>query len=100
MEHKIKHLVIFSLKEDIDNEEAQHFLQEGQQMLTSIPVVQDFEVLREISHQNDYQFGFAMEFANKSDFDFYLTHPFHVQFLQTRWKTQVSKFMEMNFRLN
>ncbi len=94
---RIKHMAIFSLKHTIDSAETEKFLKDGEQILTSIPVVENFEVLRQISSKTNFDFGFSMEFKNQSDYDTYNEHPSHKAFVEDRWNTEVEKFQEIDF---
>lgn len=93
----IKHMVIFNLKAGKDNSEARKFLEDGQAQLTQIPVVRHFEVLRQVSAKNDYDYGFSMQFASQADYDAYNLHPLHVQFVEERWLKEVERFLEIDF---
>ena len=98
MTAQIKHMVIFNLVHGKDSSEAEKFLTDGQTLLTSIPVVKEFEVLRQVSRKNDYDFGFSMVFDNEADYEAYNTHPIHQSFVADRWKTEVSRFLEIDFK--
>jgi hypothetical protein len=95
---RIRHMVIFCLKHDKNSIEAKKFLQDGESILTSIPVVEKFEVLNQVSHKNDYDYGFSMEFANKEAYETYNAHPSHVGFVKERWETEVTRFLEIDFQ--
>ncbi|TVY05386.1 Dabb family protein [Paenibacillus cremeus] len=95
----IRHMVIFNLKYPKGSKEADKFLQDGKSILTSIPVVQNFEVFRQVSVKNDYEYGFSMDFAGEADYEAYNEHPLHVQFVQERWNTEVERFLEIDFKL-
>ncbi|MEK0317148.1 Dabb family protein [Cohnella sp. 56] len=93
----IRHQVIFDLKHGKDSAEADRFLKDGWRILTSIPAVRNFEVLKQVSPKNDYTYGFSMEFASQADYDSYNAHPAHVAFVAERWETEVSRFLEIDF---
>ncbi|UUZ82022.1 Dabb family protein [Paenibacillus sp. P26] len=94
----IRHMVIFNLKYPVGSAEAEQFLSDGKAALTSIPVVRNFEVLRQVSPKNDYDYGFTMDFASQADYDAYNAHPLHVQFVRERWETEVERFLEIDFQ--
>ena len=98
MTAQIKHMVIFNLVYEKDSSEAKKFLTDGQTLLTSIPVVKEFQVLRQVSSKNDYDFGFSMVFDSDEDYEAYNNHPVHQSFVAERWKKQVSRFLEIDFR--
>jgi len=95
---KIKHMVIFCLKHDKDSLEEKKFLQDSESILSSIPGVKNFEVLRQISSKNDYGFGLAMEFDSKLAYETYSTHPSHVNYVEQRWLKEVVRFLEIDLR--
>lgn len=92
------HSVIFSLKHDPDSQQAKQFLEDGRRMLSAIPVVKNFEVYRQVSPKNDYQYGFSMEFANQAEYEAYNAHPDHAAFVADRWETEVSRFLEIDYK--
>jgi hypothetical protein len=96
--HTIRHMVIFCLRHDQDSVEAEQFLIDGQRLLTSIPQVTNFSVFRQVSVKNDYDYGFSMDFASQDDYEAYNAHPIHTDFVENRWKTEVTRFLEIDFR--
>ena len=94
----MKHMVIFNLKHKAETAEAELFLQESKSILETISVVQNFEVLRQMSVKNDYDYGFSMEFASLTDYDTYNNHPLHVEYVQNRWLVEVERFLEIDFQ--
>ncbi|RCW51794.1 Dabb family protein [Paenibacillus prosopidis] len=93
----ILHSVIFSLKHEKGSEAERRFLEDGQRILTSIPTVTNFQVYKQVSAKNEYNYGFSMEFASQADYDAYNEHPLHVQFVNERWLTEVEKFLEIDY---
>jgi hypothetical protein len=96
---EIIHTVIFNLPYEPGSVEAKDFLQEGFQKLTSIPVVNEFEVRRQVSAKNEYQYGFSMKFKNQADYQTYNDHPVHVDFVENRWKKEVTDFLEIDYKV-
>lgn len=96
--NRIRHMVIFSLKYDLEDPETDKFLKDGKEILTSIPVVEKFEVMRQVSSKNEYHFGFSMEFVDQQAYDTYNQHPSHVGFVNQRWIPEVTKFLEIDFK--
>lgn len=94
----IQHMVIFDLKHEKGSEAEAKFLADGKRILTHIPVVRDFRVLDQVSLKNDYHFGFSMFFANRADYETYNNHPDHVAFVENRWKKEVARFLEIDFK--
>lgn len=93
----IRHMVIFNLIHQKDSQEELKFLKDGQELLTSIPVVKDFQVLRQVSSKNEYNFGFSMIFETSEDYATYNNHPVHKAFVASRWEKEVTKFLEIDF---
>ena len=95
----IQHSVIFCLQHELGSEQAEQFLEDGRAALSAIPVVQNFHVYRQVSPKNDYHYVFSMEFANQEDYASYNTHPNHVDFVEKRWITEVTRFLEIDYKL-
>ena len=94
----IQHMVIFDLKHEKGSEAEAKFLADGKRILTHISVVRDFRVLDQVSLKNDYHFGFSMFFANRADYETYNNHPDHMAFVENRWKKEVTRFLEIDFK--
>lgn len=95
-EQMIRHTVVFKLKHAAGSPEELDFLQSARK-LADIPVVQNFECLRQISEKNKYDFGLSMEFESPDDYQTYNTHPDHTRFVQIRWLPEVTDFMEIDY---
>ena len=92
----IRHTVVFKLKHAAGSAEEKSFLQTAQ-ILATIPGVEKFEQLRQISKKNEFDFGFSMEFADASAYAAYDAHPDHVAFVRGRWVPEVAAFMEIDY---
>jgi heme-degrading monooxygenase HmoA len=95
---EVLHTVIFDLKYPVGAAEAEKFLTDGYSILTKVPGVHDFQVFRQCSPKNDYQYGFYMRFKNRADFEAYTAHPDHARFVRERWDTEVARFQESDFQ--
>jgi hypothetical protein len=94
----VQHMVIFDLKHQMGSALAEKFLKDGQYILSNIPVVQYFQVFDQVSLKNDFTYGFSMVFNDKLAYDIYINHADHVAFVENRWKKEVSRFMEIDFK--
>jgi len=92
----IRHTVIFTLKHPAGSLLEQGFLRDAK-VLATIPGVEKFEQLRQVSSKNDYRFGFSMEFADEAAYRGYNEHPIHVAFVRDRWVPEVSRFLEIDY---
>ena len=92
----IRHTVAFSLRHPQGSPEETGFLDEAR-TLASIPGVERFEQLRQVSPQSGFRFSFSMEFANAVAYDSYNEHPFHQSFVSERWALEVADFQELDF---
>ena len=92
----IRHTVAFRLRHSPGSEEERDFLDTALQ-LGDIPGVERFEQLRQTSPKNDFTFGFSMEFADRTAYDAYNTHPVHVAFVEGRWVPEVADFLEVDY---
>ena len=96
---EIQHMVIFNLPYKKGSSKAVKFLNDGNRILTGIPVVRDFQVFLQVSSKNDYQYGFSMVFTDQDDYDTYNYHPDHVAFVEERWMKEVTDFLEIDFKV-
>jgi hypothetical protein len=94
---RIKHMVVFCLHAGKDTPEAIRFLKTSAAELSEIPGVEQFEVLRQVSAKNDYDYGFSMVFADQAAYDAYNIHPVHTKYVAERWVNEVSRFQEIDF---
>ena len=94
---EIQHMVIFDLKHEKGSALAEKFLKDGEQILSNLPVVQNFQVFNQVSLKNDYTYGFSMVFAGRQEYDTYNNHPNHLAFVESRWKSEVTRFLEIDF---
>jgi hypothetical protein len=93
----IRHTVIFTLKHAHGSLQEKAFLRDAKIALETIPGVEKFEQLKQVSPKNDFRFGFSMEFADKRAYETYDRHPRHVGFVQDRWNREVESFLEIDY---
>jgi hypothetical protein len=93
---RIRHTVVFDLHHAAASPEEADFLAAAER-LAAIPGVEAFEVLREVSPKNAYRFGISMEFAGEAAYGAYNEHPDHVRFVEQRWLSEVSDFLEIDY---
>ena len=93
---RIRHTVVFTLAHPAGSDAERDFLAAAERLAT-IPGVEAFELLAEISPKNDYRFGISMEFADQSVYEGYNGHPAHVSFVQERWLPEVADFLELDY---
>ncbi len=94
----IRHSVILKLKEGL-NQELSNAYFNAVHKLASIPDVQQFEVLKQISPKNKFEYGISMEFENQEQYDAYSNHPLHTAFLKDYWIPCVEDFLEIDYTL-
>ena len=92
----IRHTVVFTLKHAPASREEGAFLHDAK-VLATIPGVERFEQLRQVSPKNDFSFGFSMEFADEAAYSAYDAHPVHVAFVRDRWMPEVQRFLEIDY---
>jgi hypothetical protein len=92
---RIRHSVVFTLTHAEGSAEEADFL-DALVRLETIPGVEAFELMREVSPKNDYRFGLTMEFADPSAYGAYNEHPQHVAFVSERWDAEVTAFLEID----
>jgi len=92
----IRHTVAFKLIHLENSHEEKAFL-DAISKLSAIPGVENFQLLRQTSRKNNFDYGLSMEFATAKAYDGYNQHPDHVEFVKTFWMTQVSDFLELDY---
>ena len=93
---RIRHTVAFTLVHTEGSAGERDFLQAAERLAT-IPGVEAFELLAEVSPKNGYRFGISMEFADRPAYERYNAHPDHIRFVQERWLPEVSDFLELDY---
>jgi hypothetical protein len=93
---RIRHTVAFTLDHPEGSAGERDFL-EAAARLATVPGVEAFELLAEVSPKNGYRFGISMEFADRRAYEGYNEHPDHVRFVQERWLSEVSDFLELDY---
>ena len=93
---RVRHTVAFTLVHEEGSAEERDFLRAAEH-LAAIPGVEAFELLAEVSPKNGYRYGLSMEFADRSAYERYNEHPDHVRFVQDRWLSEVSDFLELDY---
>lgn len=94
--NRVRHTVAFTLVHQEGSAEERDFL-DAAERLADIPGVEAFELLAEVSPKNGYRFGISMEFADGAAYDRYNEHPDHIRFVQQRWVSEVSEFLEIDY---
>lgn len=92
---RIRHSVVFALAHPEGSDAEAGFL-DAIARLESIPGVEAFELMREVSPKNEFRFGLTMEFADPAAYSAYNEHPDHVRFVAERWDAEVSDFLEVD----
>ena len=95
-EGRIRHTVTFALVHPEGSAEERDFLGAAEG-LAAVPGVEVFELLSEVSPKNGYRFGISMEFADRAAYERYNEHPDHVRFVQERWLSEVTDFLELDY---
>jgi Stress responsive A/B Barrel Domain len=93
---RIRHTVVFTPKHPEGSDAEADFLAAAAS-LSSLPGVEAWELLREVSPKNGYRYGISMEFADQSAYDGYNDHPEHVSFVEGRWVPEVEDFLEIDY---
>lgn len=92
---RVRHQVVFTLRHAEGSLEEAAFL-EAMRGLAEIEGVEEFQLVREVSAENDFRFAGTMEFADQAAYDGYNEHPAHVAFVRDRWTAEVSDFLEVD----
>lgn len=92
----ISHSVIFILSHPKGSiGEVDFFLAAAK--LAHIPGVKNFEILKQTSPTNKYEYGIVMQFVNSKIYKEYSDHPDHKLFIQEYWINGVMDFLEIDF---
>ena len=92
----ITHTVFFTLMHPREGkEEASFFLRLSK--LQEIEVVRAFNLVREVSPKNGFDYGLLMEFDSEEDLKTYNEHPSHIDFVNSIWIPQVRDFLEIDY---
>ena len=94
----LRHSVILKLKPSLGADEQRAFFK-AVDSLATLPNVQKFEVLKQISPKNKFEYGISMEFANQGHYDLYSNNPQHVAFIENWWIPNVEDFLEIDYQL-
>ena len=92
---RIRHSVVFSLAHAPGSDAESGFVA-AITALEQIPGGEGFELMREVSSKNDFDFGLTMEFADQAAYSAYNEHPQHVAFVTQRWDAEVTRFLEID----
>lgn len=92
----IRHSVILKLKPELSSSEKQAFF-DAVYKLEEIPNVKKFEVLKQTSSKNKFEYGISMEFETQAQYDFYSNHAQHQAFIQNFWLKSVDDFLEIDY---
>jgi heme-degrading monooxygenase HmoA len=94
--YMIRHTVVFKLIHPKDSPEEKVFL-DAIKKLSTIPGVEKFELFKQTSKKNNYDYGLSMEFETAKAYEDYNQHPDHITFVQTYWIKEVKDFLEIDF---
>lgn len=92
----VRHTVAFKLIHPKNSPEEKVFM-DAIGKLSAIPGVENFELLRQTSSKNNFDYGLSMEFATAKAYEDYNQHPDHVAFVRTIWIPEVSDFLEIDY---
>jgi hypothetical protein len=94
----IRHSVILTLKSSLSPvDKLQYFAAVNE--LKQIPGVQKFEVLKQTSTKNPFEYGISMEFENQEACDLYTNHALHSAFVEKYWAACVEDFLEIDYQM-
>src|SRR3954447_4177238 len=92
---RIRHSVVFTPAHTAGSAEEAGLLG-AIKALATIPGIEAFELMREVSPKNDYRYALTMEFGDESAYAAYNEHPEHVAFVDQRWAADVAAFLEID----
>jgi hypothetical protein len=93
----IRHSVILTLKSSLSPaDKLQYFAAVDE--LKQIPGVQKFEVLKQTSAKNPFEYGISMEFENQEAYNLYAGYSLHTAFVEKYWAACVEDFLEIDYQ--
>ncbi len=93
----IRHSVILTLYSSLSPSEKMQFFAAVAE-LKQIPGVQKFEVLKQTSQKNPFQYGISMEFESQEAYELYTNHSLHSAFVDKYWAACVEDFLEIDYQ--
>ena len=94
----IRHSVILTLKSSLSPEDKTQYF-DAVNELKQIPGVQKFEVLKQTSAKNPFEFGISMEFESQEAYDLYTNHSLHSAFVEKYWAACVEDYLEIDYQI-
>jgi Stress responsive A/B Barrel Domain len=94
----IRHTVIFTFKQSVDSIQQKDFFKAAQK-LASLPGIMNFELLKQTSKKNKFDFGISMEFDDHRLYEQYNNHKDHQLFIQQYWLKNIEDFLETDYEL-
>lgn len=94
----IRHSVILTLKSSLLSDDKKQYF-DAVNELKKIPGVHKFEVLKQTSTKNPFEFGISMEFENQAAYDLYKIHTLHIAFVEKYWAACVEDFLEIDYQM-
>ena len=95
-QERIRHTVAFALIHPEGSTRERDFL-DAAEGLATVPGVESFQLLSEVSPKNRYTIGISMQFDEQASYSRYNEHPDHVRFVEERWMSEVSEFLELDY---
>lgn len=93
----IRHSVILTLYSSLSPSEKMQFFAAVAE-LKQISGVQKFEVLKQTSQKNPFQYGISMEFESQEAYELYTNHSLHSAFVDKYWAACVKDFLEIDYQ--
>jgi len=94
---RIRHIVIFNLKYNKNDEKSKGFLAKSREIISGIPDVENFGVFSQIREESGFDFGFYMEFKDKDTYQSYEKNSAHIDYSKKYWLKEVDNFMVIDF---
>ena len=99
----ISHIVVFWLKEDINNSIKDTIISNANR-LNQIPGLQSFHIGKMLPSERDvvdntYDFAFNMTFNSQKDLDFYINHKIHQEFVEKNIKPNIKQIKVYDFKI-
>lgn len=94
----IRHVVAFSLREDLPDEEREALLQELAELPRHFPAMRRFAIGENISRRDDtFAYAFSVEFGSEEELVAYLDSARHEAFVAERFRPSITRRAIVSF---
>ena len=94
----VEHLIIYNVADHMSDEQAQHMMAKGRQILGNIPGVREVFTGEAVKQDAKYRFCWLVRFVHKAVIDSYREHPDHVRFADTLFRPYAGDRISIDYQ--